>query len=40
MRFDLTPEQRAFKVEVETFLHEHLPVSVAAKVKRGKCLKR
>ena len=35
MRFDLTPEQRAFKDEVETFLRDHLPATVAAKVKRG-----
>lgn len=35
MRFDLTPEQRVFKEEVETFLRDHLPAAVAAKVKRG-----
>jgi len=35
MRFDLTTEQRAFQDEVETFLSEHLPSAVAAKVKRG-----
>ena len=35
MRYDLTPEQAAFKDEVETFLREHLPEQVAAKVKRG-----
>ena len=35
MRYDLTPEQTAFKDEVESFLREHLPVEVAAKVKRG-----
>ena len=35
MRFDQTPEQRAFKDEVETFLRDHLPATVAAKVKRG-----
>ena len=35
MRYDLTPEQAAFKDEVETFLREHLPEHVAAKVKRG-----
>ncbi|MDP6186159.1 MAG: acyl-CoA dehydrogenase family protein [Pseudomonadales bacterium] len=35
MRFDLTPEQRAFKDEVETFLRDYLPATVAAKVKRG-----
>ena len=35
MRYDLTPEQTAFKDEVESFLREHLPVDVAAKVKRG-----
>ncbi|NCF43309.1 MAG: pimeloyl-CoA dehydrogenase large subunit [Proteobacteria bacterium] len=35
MRFDLTPEQRLFKEEVETFLRTHLPAAVAAKVKRG-----
>ena len=35
MRFDLTSKQLAFKEEVETFLHDNLPVDVAAKVKRG-----
>lgn len=35
MRFDLTTEQQAFKDEVEAFLAEQLPASVAAKVKRG-----
>lgn len=35
MRFDLTPEQRVFKEEVETFLARNLPPEVAAKVKRG-----
>jgi alkylation response protein AidB-like acyl-CoA dehydrogenase len=35
MRYDLTPEQTAFKDEVESFLRERLPVEVAAKVKRG-----
>ena len=35
MRYDLTPDQTAFKDEVESFLREHLPVEVAAKVKRG-----
>ena len=35
MRYGLTPEQTAFKDEVESFLCEHLPVEVAAKVKRG-----
>jgi alkylation response protein AidB-like acyl-CoA dehydrogenase len=35
MRFDLTPEQRVFKEEVETFLADNLPPEVAAKVKRG-----
>lgn len=35
MRFDLTPEQRVFKEEVETFLAANLPPEVAAKVKRG-----
>lgn len=35
MRFDLTTEQQAFKDEVDAFLAEQLPASVAAKVKRG-----
>lgn len=35
MRYDLTPEQTAFKDEVESFVREHLPAEVAAKVKRG-----
>ena len=35
MRYDLTLEQKAFKDEVESFVREHLPVEIAAKVKRG-----
>ena len=35
MRYDLTPQQAVFKDEVETFLDEHLPAQVAAKVKCG-----
>ena len=35
MRYDLTPQQAMFKDEVETFLAEHLPAQVAAKVKCG-----
>ena len=35
MRFDLTPEQVAFKTEVEAFLCENLPKAVADKVRFG-----
>lgn len=35
MQFDLTPEQKAFKKEVESFLHAQLPTDVADRVKRG-----
>ena len=35
MRFDLTPEQVAFKTEVEAFLRENLPKAVADKVRFG-----
>ena len=35
MQIELSHEERAFQDEVETFLAEHLPREVAAKVKRG-----
>ena len=35
MRFDLTPEQEAFKTKVEEFLSENLPKAVADKVRFG-----